>query len=115
MGLKDQYCKIMPLCNSNCMVLELFLIVLTWCNQLLIEPSLYSFNSLQECYRHIEDVHEEVFLIMIFDKFIECLLSHFWTTAHIEKWLKVHTLCNQPLLEPLVYQSNTLQVCYRHI
>ena len=29
-------------------------------NQLLLELSLDIFNTLQICYRHIEDVHEEV-------------------------------------------------------
>ena len=43
----------MSLCNSNCMVFAIFLIVHTLCNQLFLEPSVYSFNSLQECYRDI--------------------------------------------------------------
>ena len=52
--------KGMPLCNSNCMVFAKFLIVPTLCNQLLLAPSVIFFNSLPECYSHIEDVHEEV-------------------------------------------------------
>ena len=49
--------KVMPLCNSSCMVFAMFLIVHTLCNQHLLEPSVYSFNTLQVCYRYIEDVH----------------------------------------------------------
>ena len=35
-------------------------VVYNLCNHLLLEPSLYPFNTLSLCYRHIEDVHEEV-------------------------------------------------------
>ena len=41
-------------------ILAIFLIVHTLCNQLLLEPSVYCFNTLQVCYRYTEDVHEEV-------------------------------------------------------
>ena len=51
---------VMPPCNFNCMVFVIFLIVHTLCNQPLLDPSVYSFQILQECYRHIEDVHVEV-------------------------------------------------------
>ena len=30
------------------------------CNQLLLEPSGHHFNTLHECYRHIENVHGEI-------------------------------------------------------
>ena len=52
----------MPLCSSNCMVFATFLIV----NQLFLEPSVYPFNTLQVCDRHMEDVHDEK---IIFDTF----------------------------------------------
>ena len=52
--------KVMPLYNSSCMLFAMFLIVHILCNQHLLEPSVYSFSTLQECYRYIEDVHEEV-------------------------------------------------------
>ena len=29
---------------------------------LLLEPSVYPFNTLHVCYRHIEDVHEDLFV-----------------------------------------------------
>ena len=32
----------------------------TVCNQLLLEPSVYCFNTLQECYMYSEDVHDVV-------------------------------------------------------
>ena len=49
---------VVTLYNSNCMLFAIFLIVHTLCNQLL-EYSVYSIHTctLQECYRHIEDVH----------------------------------------------------------
>ena len=31
----------------------------TLCNQLLLQSSVYPFNTLQVCYRHIEDEHED--------------------------------------------------------
>ena len=51
----------MPLCISNDKMFVLWLIVHTLWNQLLLELSLYLFNTLQICYRHIEDVHEEIY------------------------------------------------------
>ena len=36
-------------------------VVHTLCNQLLLQHLVYPFNTLQVCYRHIEDVHEEVY------------------------------------------------------
>ena len=50
----------MPLCNFSCSVLSIVLIVLTMQNQLLLGLSVYPFNTLQVCYSHIEDVHEDV-------------------------------------------------------
>ena len=51
--------RVMPLGNSCNKLLVLWLIIHTLWNQLL-ELSLDLFNTLQICYRHIEDVHEEV-------------------------------------------------------
>ena len=61
-GLKGQYCnlELMPLCNFNCRMFTIVLIVHTLCNQLLLELSVYPCNTLQICYRHIVDVHEEL-------------------------------------------------------
>ena len=50
----------MPLCNSYNKMFVLWLIVHTLWNQFLLELSLNLFSILQICYRHIEDVHEEV-------------------------------------------------------
>ena len=52
--------RVMPLCNSYNKMFVLWLIVHILWNQLLLELSLDLFNTLQICYRHIEDVHEEV-------------------------------------------------------
>ena len=42
----------MPLCNSNCMVFAIFLIVHTLCKQLLLEPSVY----LLILWRYVTDI-----------------------------------------------------------
>ena len=50
-----------------------WLIVYTLWNQLLLELSLDLFNTLKICYRHIEDVHEEVW----------CRKNIFWQTYRV--------------------------------
>ena len=50
-----------------------WLIVYTLWNQLLLELSFDLFNTLKICYRHIEDVHEEVW----------CRKSIFWQTYRV--------------------------------
>ena len=60
--------RVMPLCNSYNKMFVLWLIVHTLWNQLVLELSLDLFNTLQICYRHIEDLHKEVW----------CLKHIFW-------------------------------------
>ena len=60
----------MPLSNSYNKMFVLWLIVHTLWNQLLLELSLDLFNTLQIRYRHIENVHEEVW----------CWKNIFWQT-----------------------------------
>ena len=85
-------------------------------NQLLLERSLDLFNTLQICYRHIEDVHEEVW----------CRKNIFWQTYRVfylaifpwppsNWWLIVYTLWNQLLLELSLDLFNTLKICCRYI
>ena len=86
-------------------------------NQLLLELSLNLSNTLQSRYRHIVDVHEEVwyrkkyFLANLQGFF----LIHFSMTAPSNWWLIVYTLWNQLLLELLLDFFNTLKICCRHI
>ena len=89
---------------------KLWLIVHTLWNQLLLELSLDLFKTLQICYRHIEDEHEEVWWWK----------NIFWQTYRvfnlaILRWPIVHTLWNHLLLKLLLDLFNTLQICYRHI
>ena len=65
--------RVMPLCNSYNKMFVLWLIIHTLWNQLLLELSLDLFNTLQICYRHIEDVHEEVW----------CWKNIFWQTYRV--------------------------------
>ena len=86
-------------------------------NQLLLEHSLDLFNTLQLCYRHNEDVHEEVW----------CRKNIFWQTYRvlylaIFLWLHlvidgliVYTLWIQLLLELSLDLFNTLKIRCRHI
>ena len=57
-GWRISITRVTPLCNSYSKMFVLWLIVHTLWNQLLV-LSLDLFNTLQICYRHIEDVHEE--------------------------------------------------------
>ena len=105
--------------NSYNKMFKLWLIVHTLWNQLLLELLLDLFNTLQKCYRHIEDMHVEVW----------CWKNIFWQTDRVLNlaifwrlynkmfvlWLIVHTLWNQLLSEPLLDLFSTLQKCYRHI
>ena len=86
-------------------------------NQLLLERSLDLFNTLQICYRHIEDVHEEVWCRknIFWQTYRVFLLSHFSMTAPSNWWLIVYTLWNQLLLELSLDLFNTLKICCRHI
>ena len=85
-------------------------------NQLLLEHSLDLFNTSQICYRHIEDVHEEVwcrkkYFLINLQAFFP---SHFSMTAPSNWWLIVYTLWNQLLLELSLDLFNTLEICCRH-
>ena len=115
-GLRISITGVMPLCNSYNKMFVLWLIVHTLWNQFLLELSLDLFNTLQICYRHIEDVHEEVW----------CWKSIFWQTYRVfnlvifrlapSKWcLIVYTLWNQLLLELSRDLFNTMKICCRHI
>ena len=42
-------------------------------------------------------------------------LSQFSTAVHIKLSMIVHTLCNQLLVETLVYAFSSIHVCYIHI
>ena len=57
-GWRISITRATPLCNSYSKMFVLWLIVHTLWNQFLV-LSLDLFNTLQICYRHIEDVHEE--------------------------------------------------------
>ena len=86
-------------------------------SHLLLERSLDLFNTLQICYRHIEDVHEEDWCrkIIFLTNLQGLLLSHFSMTTPSNWWLIVYTLWNQLLLELSLDLFNTLQIWYRHI
>ena len=120
----------MPLCSYNTMFV-LWLIVHTLWNQLLLELSLDLFNTLQICYRDIEDVHEEVWCwknilwhtYRVFNLAIYRQLhlvnngwmSWFPKTAPSKWYLIVYTLWNQLLLKLSLDLFNTLKLCCRHI
>ena len=59
-GWRFSITRVMPLCNSYNKMFVLWLIVHTLWNQHFLELSLDLFNTLQIFYRHIEDVHKEV-------------------------------------------------------
>ena len=59
-GLKGQYCKSNASFNSYNKMFVLWLTVHTLWHQLLLELLFDLFSTLQICYRHIKDVHEEV-------------------------------------------------------
>ena len=65
--------RVMPLCNSYNKMFVLWLIGHALWNQLLLELSLDLFNTLQIYYRHIEDVHKEVW----------CWKNIFWQTDSV--------------------------------
>ena len=67
-GWRVNIARVMPLCNFNCNMFAIVLIVQTLWTQLLLELSVYPFNTLQMCYRHIVDVHEELI----------CRKKYFW-------------------------------------
>ena len=88
------------------------LIVHTLWNQLLLELLLDLLNTLQICYRHMEEVHEEV---LCWKNTFLTNLQGFSDLAPSKWCLIVYTLWNQLLLELSLDLFNTLQVCYRHI
>ena len=49
------------------------------------------------------------------ETFSAVLLNQFSTNAHTEYWLIVPILCNQLLLDPILYTFNTLQLSYKYI
>ena len=116
-GWRMSITRVKPLCNSNNKMFVLWLIVHTLWNQLLLELLLDLFNTLQICYRHIEDVHEEVWCYknIFWQTYGVFNLSHFQTTAPSKLWLIVHTLWNQLLLQLSLNLFSILQICYRHI
>ena len=67
-------------------------------NQLLLEPSFNLFSILQVCYRHIEDVHEEVWCRndIVGQTYRGFNICHFLTAA------QVHSLWNQLLLRAFI-------------
>ena len=59
-GWRVSIARVMPLCNFNCKMFTIVLIVHVLWNQLLLQLPVYPFNTLQICYTDIVDVHEEL-------------------------------------------------------
>ena len=59
-GWRVSIARVMPLCNFNCKMFTIVLIMHLLWNQLLPQLPVYPFNTLQICYTHIVDVHEEL-------------------------------------------------------
>ena len=72
-GWRVSIARVMPLCNLNCKMFTIVLIVHVLWNQLLLQLPVYPFNTLQICYTHTVDVHEEII----------CRKKYFWQIYNI--------------------------------
>ena len=89
--------------------------VLILCNQLLLQLLTQIFETLQNVYGHIEDVHEAVWchLKNLFHIFHVVELCHFFAKI-VNGGRPVTYLCNQLLLQLLTHILQTVQNVFKH-